>query len=117
MVKNFEDLEVWQDGFVVCKQIFEIFNDFKIYSLKDQMFRSAVSIISNIAEGFDCSSDKEFKRFLYIAKGSVSELRAQLMLVKELNCEESIHVDGLLDALIILSKKIYKFTLYLEKNQ
>lgn len=75
---SFEDLLIWQDGMKLCDEIYTVLRKCKDYSLRDQMQRSAVSIPSNIAEGFELSTNKAFIRHLYIAKGSGGELRTQL---------------------------------------
>jgi len=82
-IKTFEDLEIWREGMRVSIKLYEIMRSCKDYGLKDQMQRAAVSIPSNIAEGFERQTNKEFIQFLYIAKGSCGELRTQLSLAKE----------------------------------
>ena len=68
--KSFEDLEVWKRSSRLAVEIYSALRDCRDFSLKDQMTRAAVSIPSNIAEGAERYSDKEFARFLYIARGS-----------------------------------------------
>lgn len=75
---SFEDQLIWQEGMKLCDEIYTVLRKCKDYSLRDQMQRSAVSIPSNIAEGFELSTNKAFIRHLYIAKGSGGELRTQL---------------------------------------
>ena len=80
-IKRFEDLPVWQDARKLVKEIYIETNRGafdKDYRLKNQIRDSAVSIMSNIAEGFENMSTKQFVRYLYIAKGSSGELRSQL---------------------------------------
>lgn len=77
-IERFEDLPIWKDARALSRAIYEISRSFKDFSLRDQMRRAAVSVVSNIAEGFERGSNKEFLQFLYVAKGSVGELRAQL---------------------------------------
>ena len=70
------------------KQVYNLTSDGafdKDYSLKDQMRRAAVSIVSNIAEGFSRQTDREFVQFLYIAKGSTCEVQSQLYIAHDLN--------------------------------
>ncbi len=78
MSNRFEDLTVWQESMNLCKSILTYFENSKNFSFKDQITRSAISIPSNIAEGFERESNKEFIRFLVISKGSCGELRTQL---------------------------------------
>jgi four helix bundle protein len=79
--QKFEDMEVWQVTRLLVKDIYRVSNSgqfSKDFGLKDQIRRAAISILSNIAEGFERSGNREFVHFLYIAKGSAGELRAQL---------------------------------------
>lgn len=79
-VTRFEDLNVYQQARELCQRVYALTRSGPIskdYGLRDQMRRSAVSIVSNIAEGFERQSNAEFGRFLYVAKGSCGELRAQ----------------------------------------
>jgi len=77
----FEDLEVWQTGFALGRRVYTLTRKprfSKDVPLRDQVRRAAISIVSNIAEGFESQTDRVFSRFLGIAKGSAGELRAQL---------------------------------------
>ena len=81
MASEFEDLIAWQKARILASEIYRITNTggfAKDYGLKDQIRRASVSVVSNIAEGFDRHSSAEFHRFLVIAKGSCAEVRAQL---------------------------------------
>ncbi len=80
-VERFEDLEAWKIARVVTKEIYGVCkNDgfVRDYGLRDQICRASVSIMSNIAEGFERDGDKEFIQFLYIAKASCGEARSQI---------------------------------------
>jgi four helix bundle protein len=79
--KYFEDLDVWKDARRLTNEVYAVtcgpgFS--KDFGLRDQIRRAAVSIMSNIAEGFERGGNQEFIQFLYIAKGSCGEVRAQL---------------------------------------
>lgn len=80
-IVRFEDIESWKEGRVLCRMVYDATekgrfkNDF---GLKDQIRRAAVSVMSNIAEGFDSRSNMEFRRFLVIARRSASEVKSQL---------------------------------------
>ncbi|MDR2086716.1 MAG: four helix bundle protein [Dysgonamonadaceae bacterium] len=111
-VKSFEDLMVWKASMNLAVNVYEILNCCNDYGLKDQMQRAAVSIPSNIAEGFERMSDKEFVHFLYIAKGSCAELRTQLYLSIKLNYllkKEGVEVIKKTEE---ISKMLYKLILY-----
>jgi four helix bundle protein len=75
---NFEELEVWKRSSRLAVDVYKLIDDIRLYSLRDQMARSCLSIPCNIAEGADRDSDREFRRFLAISKGSAGELRTQL---------------------------------------
>ena len=87
-IKNFQDLRIWQTGIEVVKDIYILTKKFpkeELYGLTSQMRRSAVSIPSNIAEGFRRYHNKEYKQFLYIALGSCAELETQIIIANELD--------------------------------
>jgi four helix bundle protein len=80
-VTKIEDLLIWQEARILVKGIFVLTNQEKFskeFALKDQIKRSAISVMSNIAEGFGRGGNKEFVQFLYISSGSLSELKTQL---------------------------------------
>ena len=79
--KTFEDLEVWQNARILCKDIYVVTREDKFqkdYRFVSQITASAGSIMDNIAEGFERDGNKEFLQFLSIAKGSCGELRSQI---------------------------------------
>ena len=82
--QSFEDLEVWQRGCRLSVDIFRVFENCRKYSLKDQIERAGLSIPSNIAEGSERGSTKDFAHFLNFSKGSCAELRAQLYIARKL---------------------------------
>ena len=84
-VKAFEDLDCWKESGKLAISVFETFEHIKNYGFKDQICRAVVSISNNVAEGFERGSDKDFRKFLYIAKGSCGEVRSMLYLALKLN--------------------------------
>ena len=87
-IEHFEDLKVWQLARQLTSKIYALARqgDFaKDYGFRDQICRSAVSIVSNIAEGFERRSNSQFHHFLDIANGSAGELRAQLYIALDLD--------------------------------
>jgi len=79
-IEKFEDLKIWQEGVEIAIEIYSLFKAVRDFGFRDQIQRSAISIPSNISEGFDRQSNNEFIRFLKIAKGSCAELRTQLLI-------------------------------------
>src|ERR1043166_1291110 len=83
--QSFEDLEVWQRACRHAVDIFKTFRTCREFSLKDQIQRAGLSIPSNVAEGAEQGSNKDFAHFLNIAKGSCGELRTQLYIARKLD--------------------------------
>jgi len=86
-ITNFRDLDVWQKGIDIVKDTYKTTEGFprqEVFGLSSQMRRSAVSIPSNIAEGFNRFHNKEYARFLYVALGSCAELETQVEIASEL---------------------------------
>ena len=84
-IDRFEDSIAWQKAKVLCVEIYRTFDGNKDFGFKDQIQRAAVSVLNNIAEGFERKGNKEFAYFLYVSKGSCGEVRSMLILAKELN--------------------------------
>jgi len=87
-IEKFEELEVWKASMNLCAEIYKLTNTelfSKDFGLKDQIRRASVSVPSNISEGYERDSKKQFLYFLVIAKGSCGELRTQLRIARMLN--------------------------------
>jgi len=108
-IKHFKELKVWQKGIEIVKDIYEITKLFpkeEMYGLTSQMRRSAISIPSNIAEGFKRYHTKEYKQFLYIALGSIAELETQIVIAKEVGLLEDLMMDAMNEKLDHTSKML-----------
>jgi four helix bundle protein len=91
MLKNYKELKVWQKSYGLCLEIYRITTKFpkeEIYGLTSQIRRSAVSILSNIAEGYGRKTTTDYIRMLYISYGSVCELETQILLAGDLDLIE-----------------------------
>ena len=80
-IERFEDIDAWKKARELTKIIYEVTSQGKLasdFSLRDQIRRAAVSIMANIAEGFEREGNKEFRQFLATAKGSAGEVKALL---------------------------------------
>lgn len=119
MTKSFEEFEVYQKAVLLTKQIFQLVNKSsfeKEYGFKDQIKRAVISISNNIAEGSEYNNNKQFVRFLKIAKGSCAEVRNMLILVKELQfCTENETKESL-QLSIEISQNISNFIKYLDSK-
>lgn len=86
-LNNFKELTVWQKSFRLCLLVYKVTRDFpkdELYGIVSQIRRSAVSVPSNIAEGFSRRRKLEYIQFLHVACGSTAELETQLLIAKEL---------------------------------
>ncbi|MEI8349058.1 MAG: four helix bundle protein [Candidatus Omnitrophota bacterium] len=112
-IKTFKDLRIWQKAMEIVKDIYQVTNSFpkeELYGLTSQMRRCAVSLASNIAEGFKRYHNKEYKQFLHIMLGSAAELETQLLISEELRyinkeetekiCEKLEHLSRMTTVLI-----------------
>jgi len=83
-INSFEEIISWQKARELNLIIYSHFKNSKDFSFRDQIQRASVSIMNNIAEGFERHGNKEFKNFLYISKGSCAEVRSMLYLSLDL---------------------------------
>mgnify|MGYP003563252737 CR=1 FL=1 len=99
MLKNYKELKVWQKSYAFCICIYQATGKFPAeerYGLTSQIRRSAVSIPSNIAEGYGRKTTADYIRFLYIAYGSLCELETQVFLAGDLNYTTVGNLEGLI---------------------
>jgi len=97
-VRRFEDLIAWQRARTLTRDIYKISDTAgfaRDFGLRDQIRRAAVSVMSNIAEGFERNRQGEFHQFLSIAKASCGELRAQLYVALDVGYLDQTSFDGL----------------------
>jgi four helix bundle protein len=93
--QSFENLDVWQRGCRLAVDIFKAYSTCRHLTMQDQVQRAALSIPSNVAEGYERNSNKEFIRFLNIAKGSGGELLTQLYISRKLDFIRKVDFDRL----------------------
>ena len=108
-IRSFEDLVVWQRGIDLVKRVYKLTADSNLskdFGLRDQLRRAAVSVPTNIAEGFERASRKEYLLFLNIAKGSAGELRSLLRVAHEVGYLGLSVYDELNNDVIILSRSL-----------
>jgi four helix bundle protein len=95
-IERFEEIIAWQKAKEMTTTVYSHFKNIRDYGFKDQIQRASVSIMNNIAEGFERKSNSEFRQFLFIAKGSCGEVRSMIQLAKDL-CYLSEHDYNLLN--------------------
>ncbi|QFU23424.1 four helix bundle protein [Shewanella eurypsychrophilus] len=113
---KYEQLEVWQRSFSLSVQIYRLFSESRDFGFKDQICRSGLSVPSNIAEGMERESDREKARFLSIAKGSIGELKTQIMIGEEIQYISSDESSILASECEQISKMLGSFIKTLRKN-
>jgi len=117
---SFEDLPVWQNARELASLVYKTSAEGKLskdYGLRNQIQIAVVSVSSNIAEGFERGSKREFIQFLYIAKGSCGELRSQLYIAKDLGYLSNSASETLIKSASNASKQIYGFLKYLKTSR
>jgi four helix bundle protein len=118
-IKNFEDLEIWKESRRLTREIYGLSKTEKFskdFGLRDQIRRAAISIMSNIAEGFERGGNQEFVQFLYIAKSSCGEARSQLYVALDQKYLEQNKVASLLIILKRLSVMIKHLIDHLKRS-
>jgi len=111
-IKSFRDLQVWQEGHQLVLLIYQITKEFpkeERYCLIDQMRRAAISITSNVAEGFSRQGFKEKLQFYYMALGSITELQNQLLIAKDLKYLNQTEYNKIAKQVISVHKLLNSF--------
>ena len=118
-IEKFEDIEAWKSAREITRLIYQISStgDFsKDFALVNQIRRASISVLSNIAEGFERSGDKEFIQFLTIAKGSCGEVRAQLYVAFDQNYIDKEQFILVQNKLIETSRMLSGLIKYLQQS-
>ena len=119
-ISSFEDIEVWKKSVELCEKIYLLTENSSLkqdFGLRDQIRRSAISIPSNIAEGFERESNNQFIYFLIIAKGSCGELRTQLFLSMKIKHIDELTHSALREDCLTISKQLSNFIKYLKSTK
>ncbi len=105
-IDKFEDIIAWQKAKSLTLSVYAELKPCKDYSFKDQIQRASVSIMNNIAEGFERRGDKQFKHFLFIARGSCGETRSMLMIADKLGYISKDKTQPLIDQTLEITKML-----------
>jgi four helix bundle protein len=93
-IRDFEEIRAWQLAIDLTKRIHATFKTHRDLTFRDQILRASYSIANNIAEGFDRGSNKDFRRFLRIARGSCNEVRSMTILAREIGYLKAEEVES-----------------------
>lgn len=119
-VQRFEDMVVWKDARKLCKDIYAAFQPNQDRGFKDQIQRAVVSIMNNIAEGFDRSKfskdNKQLISFLIIANGSCGEVKSMIYLAQDLDYLSLADAEYLRDECLNLSMRLNSLLKTLQEN-
>lgn len=108
-VYKFEELIFWQKAKVLTNLVYKNFSKCRDFGFNDQIKRASVSIMNNIAEGFERSTNKDFRHFLFMAKGSAGEVRSMLYIALEQSYLNKIQFDELYNLTMEISKLLSSF--------
>ena len=92
-ITSFEDILSWQKAKILTIDIYSYFRTCNDFGFRDQIQRAVISIMNNIAEGYERKGNKEFRKFLYIAKGSCAEVRSMLSIALDLKYITKVQYD------------------------
>jgi four helix bundle protein len=106
-IRTFEDLFVWQKAIVHTIEIYKRFQLVSDFGFKNQIQRASISISNNIAEGFERGSDRDFRRFLFIAQGSCSEVKSMLYIALKLHYISKDEFSAIYDQLNEIGKMLF----------
>ena len=118
-IQKFEDMKVWQDSRMFVNQIYKCTSNEKFntdFGLRDQIQRAAISVMTNIAEGYERDSNKELIRFLIYSKGSAGEIRSLLYVAKDLSYLTEMEFSEHYETAISIIKQISNFIKYLKQR-
>lgn len=118
-VNSFEDLQVWKDSRIMVKSIYQLTSDGKFsrdFGLREQFQRAAVSIMNNIAEGFERNNNKEYIKFLGYSKGSAGEVRSMLYVATDLGYISQDSFNTLYQMSINIITQLSNFIKYLKSG-
>lgn len=118
-VNSFEELQIWKDARSLVKEVYILTSGVRFskdYNLRGQIRSAAVSVMSNIAEGFERGGNQEFAQFLYIAKGSCGEVRSQLYVAIDQGYLPANEAEQTVNAVKRLSSMIASLIQYLKNS-
>jgi four helix bundle protein len=119
LIKRFEEMQMWQDARTLTKHVYHVSSVGKFskdYGLRDQIQRASVSVMSNIAEGYERDNNKEFIKYLGYSKGSVGEVRSLLYVALDNEYITELEFNELFEQCVFISQQLSNFEKYLRKS-
>ncbi|MBL0225475.1 MAG: four helix bundle protein [Geobacteraceae bacterium] len=116
-IESFEDIEAWKEARNLVREVYCLFSSNKDFGFRDQIQRASISVMTNIAEGFDRGTNKEFCQFLVIARGSASEVKSLAYAAMDLKYVDQIAFESINAKCHKLSNLINGFIRYLKNSE
>ena len=116
VIERFEDIEAWREARVLVSDIYRLTEPVRDFGFRDQIRRAAVSVMSNIAEGFERGGNREFVHFLTISRGSMAEVRSLLYAAQDIGYLQPKQHDELQQRCHAITKMLNGFIRYLKKS-
>ena len=119
IIQRFEDIVAWQKARELVDKVYKLTSEDKFsrdFVLKDQIRRAAISVMSNIAEGYARQTNREFIQFLYIARGFASETKSQLYVALDLGYISKEEFEKIYETVSEVAKLITGFIKYLQTH-
>ena len=114
--ERFEELRIWQEARELNRRVYAVSSDLKDFAFVDQIRRASLSVMNNIAEGFERRTDSDFAHFLDIAKGSAGEVRSMTYAAEDLSYFDATTIQDLRSRANDLGSGIGSFANYLRKD-
>ena len=111
--ERFEDLEIWREARVLHRDVYTGLRECKDYAFRDQMQRSALSVMNNISEGFERRTKKDFAHFLDLAKASAGEARSMCFAAEDIGVLRTMDAETLRQRYEVLARRIASFQKFL----
>jgi four helix bundle protein len=115
-IEKFEEIEAWKEARIIVKELYADFSDCRDFGFRDQIQRAGISIMANIAEGFERKTNKEFLNFLSIARGSNAEVKSLLYTALDIGYIDQSSFDNLSGRANKISGLLNGFISYLKNN-
>lgn len=115
-IERFEDIDAWKESRTLVRDVYAVVGAVRDYGFRDQIQRASISVMSNIAEGFDRGTNKEFIQFLIVVRGSLSEVRSLLYAAEDIGYVEQSDCNALQQRCLTIARLLNGFIRYLRNT-